>query len=97
MLADMAMQVEAARQPRHYAAAAGERGDERTTFLGSAASVWPPTRRMKVTVDVVLISAATATSKDYSRTFHARRAKITQIHEGTNQIQRLVMARNLLK
>jgi alkylation response protein AidB-like acyl-CoA dehydrogenase len=97
MLADMAMQVEAARQLVYYAAAAGERGDERTTFLGSAAKCLASDTAMKVTVDVVQILGGYGYVKDYAAERFMRDAKITQIYEGTNQIQRLVMARNLLK
>ena len=97
MLADAAMQIEAARQLTYYAAAAGERKDERTTFLGSAAKCLASDTAMKVTTDVVQILGGYGYVKDYPAERFMRDAKITQIYEGTNQIQRVVMARQLLK
>jgi alkylation response protein AidB-like acyl-CoA dehydrogenase len=97
MLADMAMQIEAARQLTYYAAAAGERKDERTTFLGSAAKCFASDTAMKVTTDVVQVLGGYGYVKDYPAERFMRDAKITQIYEGTNQIQRVVMARQILK
>jgi alkylation response protein AidB-like acyl-CoA dehydrogenase len=97
MLADMAMQIEAARQLTYYAAAAGERGDERATFLGSAAKCLASDTAMKVTTDVVQVLGGYGYVKDYPAERFMRDAKITQIYEGTNQIQRMVMARQILK
>ena len=96
MLADMAMQVEAARQLVYHAAAASDRGDARVTFLGSAAKAFASDVAMKVTVDVVQVLGGYGYVKDYPAERFMRDAKITQIYEGTNQIQRLVMARQLL-
>ena len=97
MLADMAMQIEAARQLTYFAAAASERKDERTTFLGSAAKCFASDTAMKVTVDVVQVLGGYGYVKDYAAERFMRDAKITQIYEGTNQIQRVVMARQILK
>ena len=97
MLADAAMQIEAARQLTYFAAAAGERKDERTTFLGSAAKCLASDTAMKVTTDVVQILGGYGYVKDYAAERFMRDAKITQIYEGTNQIQRVVMARQILK
>ena len=96
MLADMAMQIEAARQLVYHAAAASDRGDARVTFLGSAAKAFASDVAMKVTVDVVQVLGGYGYVKDYPAERFMRDAKITQIYEGTNQIQRLVMARQLL-
>jgi alkylation response protein AidB-like acyl-CoA dehydrogenase len=97
MLADMAMQIEAARQLTYFAAASGERKDPRTTFLGSAAKCLASDTAMKVTTDVVQILGGYGYVKDYPAERFMRDAKITQIYEGTNQIQRMVMARQILK
>ena len=96
MLADMAMQIEAARQLVYHAAAASDRGDANITFLGSAAKCFASDTAMKVTVDVVQVLGGYGYVKDYPAERFMRDAKITQIYEGTNQIQRLVMARQLL-
>ena len=96
MLADMAMQIEAARQLVYHAAAASDRGDANVTFLGSAAKCFASDTAMKVTVDVVQVLGGYGYVKDYPAERFMRDAKITQIYEGTNQIQRLVMARQLL-
>ncbi len=96
MLADMAMQIEAARQLVYHAAAASDRGDANVTFLGSAAKCFASDTAMKVTVDCVQVLGGYGYVKDYPAERFMRDAKITQIYEGTNQIQRLVMARQLL-
>ncbi len=96
MLADMAMQIEAARQLVYHAAAASDRGDPNVTFLGSAAKCFASDTAMKVTVDCVQVLGGYGYVKDYPVERFLRDAKITQIYEGTNQIQRLVMARQLL-
>ncbi|TXH42286.1 MAG: acyl-CoA dehydrogenase [Actinobacteria bacterium] len=96
MLADMAMQIEAARQLVYHAAAASDRGDANVTFLGSAAKCFASDTAMKVTVDAVQVLGGYGYVKDYPAERFMRDAKITQIYEGTNQIQRLVMARRLL-
>lgn len=96
MLADMAMNIEAARQLVYHAAAASDRGDANVTFLGSAAKCFASDTAMKVTVDVVQVLGGYGYVKDYPAERFMRDAKITQIYEGTNQIQRLVMARQLL-
>ncbi|MFI0433248.1 MAG: acyl-CoA dehydrogenase family protein [Candidatus Nanopelagicales bacterium] len=96
MLADMAMQIEAARQLVYHAAAASDRGDANVTFLGSAAKCFASDTAMKVTVDAVQVLGGYGYVKDYPAERFMRDAKITQIYEGTNQIQRMVMARRLL-
>ena len=96
MLADMAMQIEAARQLVYHAAAASDRGDANVTFLGSAAKCFASDTAMKVAVDVVQVLGGYGYVKDYPAERFMRDAKITQIYEGTNQIQRLVIARQIL-
>jgi len=95
MLADMAMQIEAARQLVYHAAAASDRGDANVTFLGSAAKCFASDTAMKVTVDAVQVLGGYGYVKDYPAERFMRDAKITQIYEGTNQIQRVVIARTL--
>ncbi len=96
MLADMAMQIEAARQLVYHAAAASDRGDANITLLGSSAKCFASDTAMKVTVDVVQVLGGYGYVKDYPAERFMRDAKITQIYEGTNQIQRMVIARQLL-
>jgi alkylation response protein AidB-like acyl-CoA dehydrogenase len=97
MIADMAMQIEAARTLVYQAAAATERGDANKGFLASAAKCLASDVAMKVTVDAVQLLGGAGYTRDYPVERMMRDAKITQIYEGTNQIQRLVMARSLLR
>ena len=97
MIADMAMAVESARTLVYQAAAATERGDANKTFLASAAKCLASDVAMKVTVDAVQLLGGAGYTRDFPVERMMRDAKITQIYEGTNQIQRLVMARALLR
>ncbi|NDL57453.1 acyl-CoA dehydrogenase family protein [Phytoactinopolyspora mesophila] len=97
MLADMAMKVEAARQMVYRAAAASERNEPNLPFLGAAAKCFASDVAMEVTTDAVQLFGGYGYTRDYPVERMMRDAKITQIYEGTNQIQRLVMARQLLK
>ncbi|MDO8732678.1 MAG: acyl-CoA dehydrogenase family protein [Actinomycetota bacterium] len=97
MLADMAMQLEAARQLVYVAAAKSERGDQDLSFFGAAAKCFASDVAMKVTTDAVQLLGGSGYVQDYPAERMMRDAKITQIYEGTNQIQRIVMARHLLK
>jgi len=97
LLADMAMKVEAARQLTYAAAAKSERGDGDLTFFGAAAKCFASDAAMEVTTDAVQLLGGYGYVKDYPVERMMRDAKITQIYEGTNQIQRLVMARQLLR
>lgn len=97
MLADMAMKVEAARALTYQAAARSERGDADLTFHGAAAKCYASDVAMEVTVDAVQLLGGYGYTRDYPLERMMRDAKITQIYEGTNQIQRIVMARNLPK
>ncbi|MCI0690258.1 MAG: acyl-CoA dehydrogenase family protein [Sporichthyaceae bacterium] len=96
MLADMAMKLEAARQLTYVAAAKSERGDADLTFFGAAAKCFASDAAMEITTDAVQLLGGYGYVKDYPVERMMRDAKITQIYEGTNQIQRLVMARHLL-
>jgi alkylation response protein AidB-like acyl-CoA dehydrogenase len=95
MLADMAMKLEAARQLTYAAAARSERGDEDLTFFGAAAKCYASDVAMDVTTDAVQLLGGYGYTRDYPVERMMRDAKITQIYEGTNQVQRIVMARNL--
>jgi alkylation response protein AidB-like acyl-CoA dehydrogenase len=96
MLADMAMQLEAARQLTYVAAAKSERGDADLAFFGAAAKCFASDTAMQVTIDAVQLLGGAGYTKDFPVERMMRDAKITQIYEGTNQIQRIVMARSLL-
>ncbi|MFC8793964.1 acyl-CoA dehydrogenase family protein [Streptomyces cinereoruber] len=100
MLADMAMKLEAARQLTYAAAAKSERvaaGGEKEalTFFGAAAKCFASDVAMEVTTDAVQLLGGYGYTRDYPVERMMRDAKITQIYEGTNQVQRIVMARNL--
>ncbi|MDR6862289.1 acyl-CoA dehydrogenase family protein [Phycicoccus sp. 3266] len=97
MLADMAMKVEAARQMVYAAAARSERGDKDLTFFGAAAKCYASDVAMEVTTDAVQLLGGAGYVRDFPVERMMRDAKITQIYEGTNQIQRVVMARQILR
>jgi len=97
MLADMAMQIEAARQITYAAAARSERGDEDLTFFSAASKCFATDVAMQVTIDAVQVLGGYGYVNDHPVERMMRDAKLTQIYEGTNQIQRLVMARHLDK
>jgi alkylation response protein AidB-like acyl-CoA dehydrogenase len=97
MLADMAMKLEAARQMVYVAAAKSQRGDADLSFFGAAAKCFASDVAMEVTTDAVQLLGGSGYVKDFPVERMMRDAKITQIYEGTNQIQRIVMARALLK
>jgi len=95
-LADMGMKVEAARQLTYAAAGRSERGDPDLTFFGAAAKCFASDVAMQVTTDAVQVLGGYGYTRDYPVERMMRDAKITQIYEGTNQVQRIVMARQLL-
>ncbi len=97
MLADMAMELEAARQLVYVAAAKSERGDKDLTFFGAAAKCYASDVAMKITTDAVQLLGGAGYTRDFPLERMMRDAKITQIYEGTNQVQRIVMARQLLR
>jgi alkylation response protein AidB-like acyl-CoA dehydrogenase len=97
MLADMAMQIEAARHLVYAAAAKVSRAEPDASFVSSAAKTFASDTAMRVTVDAVQLFGGAGYTTDFPVERMMRDAKITQIYEGTNQIQRLVMARSLLR
>ena len=98
MLADMAMQIAAARTLVYECAQAGDVGDfERLPMLASMAKCFASDMAMQVTTDAVQVLGGYGYTKDYPVERMMHDAKLNQIYEGTNQIQRLVIARHLLK
>lgn len=96
LLADMGMRVEAARQITYAAAGRSERGDKDLTFFGASAKAFASDVAMQVTIDAVQVLGGYGYTRDYPVERMMRDAKITQIYEGTNQVQRIVIARQLL-
>ena len=102
MLADMAMKLEAARQLTYHAAELSERRMDgakvpELTFISSACKTMASDVAMAVTTDAVQLLGGNGYTQDFPVERMMRDAKITQIYEGTNQVQRMVMARQLLK
>ena len=96
LLADMGMKVEAARQMTYAAAGRSERNDKDLTFFGAAAKCFASDVAMEVTTDAVQVLGGYGYTREYPVERMMRDAKITQIYEGTNQVQRIVIARQLL-
>ena len=97
MLADMEMRIEAARHLVYVAAAAGEQGRPDVTRVSASAKAFASDVAMQVTTDAVQLFGGAGYTQDFPVERMMRDAKITQIYEGTNQIQRVVMARSLLR
>ncbi|WP_433141664.1 acyl-CoA dehydrogenase [Actinomadura nitritigenes] len=102
MLADMAMRLEGARQLTYHAAIKSERamhGEKipDLTFVSSACKALASDVAMDVTTDAVQLLGGYGYTREFPVERMMRDAKITQIYEGTNQIQRMVIARQLLK
>jgi butyryl-CoA dehydrogenase len=97
MLADMAMKTEAARQLIYAAATAIDHQDGNVTKLSALSKCFATDVAMDVTTDAVQVFGGYGYMKDYPIEKYMRDAKITQIYEGTNQVQRMVIARNLMK
>ncbi|MCK9895585.1 acyl-CoA dehydrogenase family protein [Frankia sp. AgB32] len=97
MLADMGMKIEAARQLVYVSAARAERGEPALGFISAAAKCFASDVAMEVTTDAVQLFGGAGYTRDFPVERMMRDAKITQIYEGTNQVQRVVMARALLK
>jgi alkylation response protein AidB-like acyl-CoA dehydrogenase len=96
MLADMAMLVHASRLLVHHAAALVDRGATGTALEASMAKCFAADAAMKVATDAVQVFGGYGYTREYPVERFMRDAKITQIYEGTNQIQRVVIARDLL-
>ena len=96
MLADMAMQVHAARLMVHHAARQVDAGIRGNTLEASMAKCWAGDAAMKVATDAVQVFGGYGYTREFPVERFFRDAKIMQIYEGTNQIQRVVIARELL-
>src|SRR5258708_5604705 len=97
MLADMGMKLEAARQLTYTAAAKSQRGDADLTYFGAAAKCFASDAAMEITTDAVQLLGGYGYTRDFPLEPMMRDAKITQIYEGPNQVQRIGMARALLR
>jgi alkylation response protein AidB-like acyl-CoA dehydrogenase len=95
MLADMAMNIEAARLLTYSAAIKSENGEKDLRFFSAASKCYASDMAMKVTQDAIQVLGGYGYVTDYPVERMMRDTKLTQIYEGTNQIQRIVMARNL--
>jgi len=96
-VADMAMQLEAARMLVYKALTLCDAGDPRMTYFSSVAKCFASDAAMSITTDAVQVLGGYGYMREYPVERFMRDAKITQIYEGTNQIQRVVIARELLK
>jgi alkylation response protein AidB-like acyl-CoA dehydrogenase len=92
----MAMKVGVARLMVYTAAARAQRGEPTLSFISSAAKCFASDVAMEVTTNAVQLFGGAGYTVDFPVERMMRDAKITQIYEGTNQIQRVVMARALL-
>ena len=99
MLADMAIRTEAARALVYQACATIDAGDPdgNLSYHGAAAKAFASDTAMSVTTDAVQLLGGYGFTKEFPVERFMRDAKITQIYEGTNQIQRVVIAKHLLK
>ncbi len=97
LLADMATQVEAARALTYQAARSIDAGEKDVSKISAMAKVFASDTAMKVTTDAVQVFGGYGYMKEYPVEKMMRDAKITQIYEGTNQIQREVIALNMIK
>jgi alkylation response protein AidB-like acyl-CoA dehydrogenase len=95
MLADMAMKIEAARGLTYAAAVKSENSEGDLTFFSAASKCYATDVAMEVTTNAVQVLGGYGYVSDYPVERMMRDAKLTQIYEGTNQVQRIVMARNL--
>lgn len=97
MLADMATQIEAARALVYAVARAVDKGEKKIAKESAMAKLFASDVAMRVTVDAVQILGGYGYMKEYPVEKMMRDAKITQIYEGTNQIQRTIIASHLVK
>jgi len=97
MLAEMGMRIEAARQLTYAAAGKSERDEGDLGYFGAAAKCFASDTAMQVTTDAVQLLGGYGYTRDFPVERMMRDAKITQIYEGTNQVQRIVMAKHLLR
>lgn len=96
MVADMVMEIEAARQLVYAAATHYDERGPNTTVYGAIAKAFATDTAMKVTTNAVQLLGGYGATMDYPVERLMRAAKVTQIYEGTNEIQRLIIARSVL-
>ena len=97
MLADMATKVESARQMTWKAAWEYDNKTKTLGLLSAMAKLWATDLAMEVATDAVQVMAGDGYSYDYDVEKIMRDVKLTQIYEGTNQVQRLVISKSILK
>ena len=97
MLADMATEIEAARALIYACARMIDSGNEKVGKDSAMAKLFASDMAMKVTTDCVQLFGGYGYMRDYPIEKYMRDAKITQIYEGTNQIQRSIIANHLIK
>ncbi|PLX14020.1 MAG: acyl-CoA dehydrogenase, partial [Marinilabiliales bacterium] len=97
MLADMAVEIEAARLLTWNAAWAYDNGQKTANLLSAMAKLYASDIGMKVTTDAVQVMAGEGYSEDFLVEKMMRDAKLCQIYEGTNQVQRVVIGKGILK
>lgn len=97
MLADMATQVEAARAIVYSTARMVDAGCDKIAKESAMAKLFASDVAMKVTTDALQVCGGVGYMQDFPVEKYMRDAKITQIYEGTNQIQRDVIGKNLIK
>jgi len=97
MLADMAIQTEAARWLVYASAAAIDTGMQNVTKIAAMGKCFATDTAMAVATEAVQVFGGYGFMEDYPIAKYFRDAKILQIYEGTNQVQRMVVARNLIK
>jgi alkylation response protein AidB-like acyl-CoA dehydrogenase len=96
MLADMAVATHASRLTVHHAAALIDRGETDTAMEASIAKCLASDTAMKVATDAVQVLGGYGYTRDFPVERYLRDAKVTQIYEGTNQIQRMIIAQQLI-
>lgn len=101
MLADMKMKIDAARLMIYTAASNAERGEaeggDKLGLLAAGSKTFASDIAMEVTTDAVQLLGGYGYTRDFPVERMMRDAKITQIYEGTNQVCRMVMGRQILK
>jgi butyryl-CoA dehydrogenase len=97
MLADMATQVEAARSLVYSVARFADSGAKNVSKASAMAKLFATDVGMRVTTDAVQVMGGSGYMREYPVEKMMRDAKILQIYEGTNQIQRNVIGQNLIK
>lgn len=97
MLADMATSVETARLITLRASHAYDTGDKEASKLSAMSKLYASDVAMKVTTDAVQVMAGDGYSRDYPVEKMMRDVKLCQIYEGTNQVQRVVISKSILK